>query len=184
MAAVSLFWDTNMAAMMSCENTLYTESVNYSAMVITSTRNEHRNINFHTDDVSLTRSECLWLLWGKFASTNQKHYPDLGSKRSSVWNFCSRFLVYISQGNQQWHHKILTVFLGYMRCFCSTVHFSIMIGWSIVPQDISCFWWGRHRWSAPESPVCPWWQLWAASRLCISYHDNKGCVIGRANNTR
>ena len=24
-------------------------------------------------------------------STNQKHYPDLGSDASSVWNFCARF---------------------------------------------------------------------------------------------
>ena len=29
--------------------------------------------------------------WGKFALTNQKHYPDLDSDTSSVWNFCSRF---------------------------------------------------------------------------------------------
>ena len=28
---------------------------------------------------------------GKFDSTNQKHYPDLGSDASSVWNFCARF---------------------------------------------------------------------------------------------
>ena len=27
----------------------------------------------------------------KFDSTNQKHYSDLGSYTSSVWNFCSRF---------------------------------------------------------------------------------------------
>ena len=27
----------------------------------------------------------------KLASTNQKHYPDLGSDASSVWNFCARF---------------------------------------------------------------------------------------------
>ena len=27
----------------------------------------------------------------KFASTNQKHYPDLGSDTSSVWNFWARF---------------------------------------------------------------------------------------------
>ena len=26
---------------------------------------------------------------GKFASTNQKHYPDLSSDVSSVWNFCA-----------------------------------------------------------------------------------------------
>ena len=28
---------------------------------------------------------------GKFDSTNQKHYPDLGSEASSVPNFCTRF---------------------------------------------------------------------------------------------
>ena len=27
--------------------------------------------------------------WGKFASTNQKHYPYLSSDTSSVWNFCA-----------------------------------------------------------------------------------------------
>ena len=30
------------------------------------------------------------MLHGKFASTNQKHYTDLGSDTSSVWNFCIR----------------------------------------------------------------------------------------------
>ena len=37
---------------------------------------------------------CLGLLIGpargKFASANQKHYPDLGSDASSVWNFFAR----------------------------------------------------------------------------------------------
>ena len=28
---------------------------------------------------------------GKFASANQKHYPDLASDASSVWNFQARF---------------------------------------------------------------------------------------------
>ena len=32
--------------------------------------------------------------------TNQKHYPDLGSDTSSVWNFWARFLGVISRGNQ------------------------------------------------------------------------------------
>ena len=95
-----------------------TESVTYSAMVITSTRNDQRNINFHTDDVSLSRSGCLWLPWGKFTSTNQKHYPDVGSDRSSVWNFCSHFLDDISQGNQWWHHKISVFSQAMPDVFC------------------------------------------------------------------
>ena len=36
---------------------------------------------------------------GKFASTNQKHYPNLDSEASSVWNICARFSDVISQGN-------------------------------------------------------------------------------------
>ena len=28
---------------------------------------------------------------GKFDSTNQKHYPDLGSEATPVWNFCAAF---------------------------------------------------------------------------------------------
>ena len=29
---------------------------------------------------------------GKFVSTDQKHYPDLGNDASSAWNFCACFL--------------------------------------------------------------------------------------------
>ena len=49
---------------------------------------------------------------GKFASISQKHYPDLGSDFSSVWNFCTFFSDLISRGNQWWHHKILPVLWG------------------------------------------------------------------------
>ena len=48
----------------------------------------------HTEDVSLYRSEShFWLAEAKFpdSTTNQKHYPDLGSDVSSEWNFCNRF---------------------------------------------------------------------------------------------
>ena len=51
--------------------------------------------------------------FGKFASTNQKHYPDLGSDASSVWNFCARFSDVISRGNQWWRRKVSAVFSGY-----------------------------------------------------------------------
>ena len=49
---------------------------------------------FYTDDVSLPRSDgFFWLVVprGKFPSTNQKHYPDLGIDTSSVWNFFAGF---------------------------------------------------------------------------------------------
>ena len=34
----------------------------------------------------------------KFASTNRKHYLDLGSDTSSVWNYCARSLDVILRG--------------------------------------------------------------------------------------
>ena len=36
------------------------------------------------------------LIGWKFPSTNQKHYPDLGSDASTVWNFCACFSDVIS----------------------------------------------------------------------------------------
>ena len=69
---------------------------------------------FHTDDASLRRTgKCFWLvmLHGKFAPTNQKHYPDLGSDASSIWNFCTCFLDVISQGNQGRHREVSSYFL-------------------------------------------------------------------------
>ena len=53
-----------------------------------------REQKFHTDDASLPRSGwCFWLAEVNFprSTTNQKHYPDLGSDASSVWNFGARF---------------------------------------------------------------------------------------------
>ena len=49
---------------------------------------------FHTDDATV----AVGLIGYKFASTNQKHYPDLGSDASSVWNFCAPFSDVISLG--------------------------------------------------------------------------------------
>ena len=47
---------------------------------------------------------------GKFASANQKPYPDLGSDTSSVWNFFARLSDVISLGNQWWRREISAVF--------------------------------------------------------------------------
>ena len=43
----------------------------------------------------------LVVLREKIASTNRKHYPDLGSNMSSVRNFCSRFsdVILVASGN-------------------------------------------------------------------------------------
>ena len=38
-------------------------------------------------------SDLIGRLHGKFDSTNQKHYPDLGSDASSVWNLAGNPVV-------------------------------------------------------------------------------------------
>ena len=43
-------------------------------------------------------------------STNQKHYPDLDSVTSSVWNFCSHSSDVISRGNHQLRREISAIF--------------------------------------------------------------------------
>ena len=49
--------------------------------------------------------QCFWLvlLYGKFASAYQKHYPDLASDASSVGECWACFSDVIMQGNQWWH---------------------------------------------------------------------------------
>ena len=77
-------------------------------------RTERRNFILMT--MSLPRSgKCFWLVMprGKFVSTSQKHYPDLGNDMSSVWNFCARFSDVISWGSRWWRHKMSAVFSGY-----------------------------------------------------------------------
>ena len=77
---------------------------------------EVRAQKFHTDDVTLPRSKlCFWLVvpeW-KFASTNQKHYPDLRNDTSSVRNFCPRSSNVSLLGNQRWRQKIVAFISSY-----------------------------------------------------------------------
>ena len=49
----------------------------------------------------------------EFAPTNQKHYPDLGSDVSSVWNFFARFSDVISRANPWWPRDMSAVFWGH-----------------------------------------------------------------------
>ena len=77
---------------------------------------EKRAKSFHTDDASLPRTgQCFSLAKANFprGTTNQKHYPDLDSDASSVWNFCARFLDVISRGNQRSCGEMSAVFSGY-----------------------------------------------------------------------
>ena len=51
---------------------------------------DERAQKFHTDDVSLPRfGFCFWLVKANSQPVD-KHYPDLGSYKSSVPNFCAR----------------------------------------------------------------------------------------------
>ena len=45
-----------------------------------------------------TQIRVVPLIGWKIASSSQKHYPDLGSDRSSVWNSCGCFSDIISKG--------------------------------------------------------------------------------------
>ena len=68
-----------------------------------------------TNDTSLPRSgSCFWLADTNYlcSTTNQKHYPDLGSDVSSVWNFCTHFLDVIWCENQWWRGEMLDCFTG------------------------------------------------------------------------
>ena len=57
-------------------------------------------------------SSVFWLVILHGKSGNKKHYPDLGSDTSSVWNFSTFFSDVLSQGNQCWHCEMLAVFSG------------------------------------------------------------------------
>ena len=50
---------------------------------------------------------------GKFATTSQKQFPDLGYDTSSAWYFCARSSDVISKGNQWKRREMLAVFSGY-----------------------------------------------------------------------
>ena len=60
------------------------------------------------------RSFLRWLVVprGKSASANQKHYPELGSESSSVWNVSARFSDVIIAGNQWWCLEMSAIFSG------------------------------------------------------------------------
>ena len=49
-------------------------------------------------------------------STNQTHYPDLGSVASSVWNFCACFPDAVLRRNQWWRREMSAGFWGCPLC--------------------------------------------------------------------
>ena len=88
--------------------------------------------------MSLPRCEqCFWLVVprGKFATTNQKHYPDFGSDTSSVWSFCVRSPDVISRENQQWLCGMSAFFLG---CFKSNHRHSELTNRNVALRAAHC----------------------------------------------
>ena len=71
-----------------------------------SLRSERRNSILMTRHCPDLGSSSDWSLrkGNLLQPINQKHYPEIypepGSDASSVWNFCARFSVVISRGNQ------------------------------------------------------------------------------------
>ena len=107
----------------------------------------------HTDDVSLPRSGQCFLLAvprEKFASTNQKHYPDLGSETSSVWNFWARSSDVVSRRNQWWRRECRLLFEATTNGSLSSL---------TVPQ----WTWGFHRQANQR-----WWAQHPGKRAPLS----------------
>ena len=69
--------------------------------------------------------------WLKQISTNQKHYPDLGtSETSSAWNFCARFPDVISRGSKRWCREMSAIFsarLGVFLQLKKKTHFPVLL---------------------------------------------------------
>ena len=66
---------------------------------------------FHTDDVTYSGLLALLIGESKF-STNQKHYPHLGSVEWTVWNFCACSPNIISRWNCWCRREMSAVFSG------------------------------------------------------------------------
>ena len=76
----------------------------------------------------------LLINW-KFASTNQKHYPDLGSVTSQVLDVCARFSDVISRENQRWCREKTAVFFRLVLCGL----FDTFLLFLIILSSLSCW---------------------------------------------
>ena len=85
-------WSINYITIFNNNKYISKESNELGLITCTVTQS-HNWVNSEAANVSLPKfGQCFWLVvpLEKFASTNQKLYPDRGSDTSSVWNFCSR----------------------------------------------------------------------------------------------
>ena len=77
----------------------------------------------------ITQIWAVLLIGWKFASSNQKHNPDLGGDASSVWNFYTRSFDFISRGNQRWRCQMSAVFSIKIQLRSRVVSFFLSITW-------------------------------------------------------
>ena len=61
----------------------------------------------------------------KFQPIRSRHYPDLGSDASSVWNFRTHSTDFISWGNQWWLCALLAVLSGELRSRSGRIDFAL-----------------------------------------------------------
>ena len=91
-----------------------------------------RPINQRKNSILTTRHYpdlgSFWLVVprGKFDSTNQKHYLDLGSDASSVWNFCAHFSDVTWRENQWLRRQNVGCFLRLWKTGRGTVGRELM----------------------------------------------------------
>ena len=62
--------------------------------------------------------DSILMTYGKFVSSNQTLYPDLGSDTSSTWNFYARSSDVVFLGNKWWRGKMSGVFSGFLTGGC------------------------------------------------------------------
>ena len=124
---------------------------------------ERRAQEFHNDDALLPSSGmCFWLVAATFTSgtTNPKHYPDLGSDTSSVWNFCARRRtfnyvsgIWIPYLHRKRQCKILigrddisndVITLG--SCFSMFVYIRACFRFTLIGGNLTAQSTGSHRW--------------------------------------
>ena len=67
--------------------------------------------------INIILGASVLLIGWNFLSTNQKHYQDLGSDTSSVWNFCVRYSDIVLRGLKWRPREIAAVFSGYQLLF-------------------------------------------------------------------
>ena len=88
-----------------------------------------------------TQIWVVLLIGWKFASTNQQHYPDLGSVTSQVLDVCARFSDVISRENQWRCREKTAVFSGLFSAGYLTLSFCFSSSFLLSLVDFLPYFW-------------------------------------------